>query len=124
MAIPCPRTSAITRSAAASRPCTPVSRRGSPATRANRARKNLPALLIEALDEPVTATIDGERREITKREGSSRPDFSPEFLDSSCQLFSRLESMAATPLPKASALRRSSAFDRLPIGRSVRFDLI
>jgi hypothetical protein len=30
--------------------------------------KNLPALLIEALDEPVTATIDGERREITKRE--------------------------------------------------------
>jgi Family of unknown function (DUF5681) len=25
-------------------------------------------LLIEALDEPVTATIDGERREITKRE--------------------------------------------------------
>ena len=30
--------------------------------------KNLPALLIEALNEPVTATIDGERREITKRE--------------------------------------------------------
>jgi hypothetical protein len=30
--------------------------------------KNLPALLIEPLDEPVTATIDGERREITKRE--------------------------------------------------------
>jgi hypothetical protein len=29
--------------------------------------KNLPALLIEALDEPVTATTDGERREITKR---------------------------------------------------------
>jgi hypothetical protein len=45
MAIPCPRTSAITRSAAASRP-----------------------LLTEALYEPVTATIDGERREITKRE--------------------------------------------------------
>jgi hypothetical protein len=33
--------------------------------------KNLPALLTEALHEPVTATIDGERREITKREGSS-----------------------------------------------------
>ena len=30
--------------------------------------KNLPALLIEVLNEPVTATIDGERREITKRE--------------------------------------------------------
>jgi hypothetical protein len=30
--------------------------------------KNLPALLIEALDEPVKATIDGERRGITKRE--------------------------------------------------------
>src|SRR6516162_8894644 len=30
--------------------------------------KNLPALLIEALDEPVMATIDGEQREITKRE--------------------------------------------------------
>jgi hypothetical protein len=30
--------------------------------------KNLPARLIEALEEPVTATIDGERREITKRE--------------------------------------------------------
>jgi hypothetical protein len=30
--------------------------------------KNLPALLIEALDEPVMATIDGERHEITKRE--------------------------------------------------------
>ena len=30
--------------------------------------KNLPALLIEALDEPVTVTIDGERREITKRQ--------------------------------------------------------
>jgi Family of unknown function (DUF5681) len=28
--------------------------------------KNLPALLIEAVDEPVTATIGGERREITK----------------------------------------------------------
>ena len=30
--------------------------------------KNLSALLIEALDEPVTVTIDGERREITKRQ--------------------------------------------------------
>ena len=29
--------------------------------------KNLLALLIDALDEPVTATIDGKRREITKR---------------------------------------------------------
>jgi hypothetical protein len=30
--------------------------------------KNLPALLVDALNEPVTVTIDGERREITKRE--------------------------------------------------------
>jgi hypothetical protein len=30
--------------------------------------KNLPALLIEALNEPITAIIDGKRREITKRE--------------------------------------------------------
>ena len=30
--------------------------------------KNLPALLIEALNVSVTATVDGERREITKRE--------------------------------------------------------
>jgi hypothetical protein len=30
--------------------------------------KNLPALLVEALDEKVVVTIDGERREITKRE--------------------------------------------------------
>ena len=29
--------------------------------------KNLPALLVEALDEKVVVTIDGERREITKR---------------------------------------------------------
>jgi hypothetical protein len=30
--------------------------------------KNLPAPLVEALNEKVTVTIDGERREITKRE--------------------------------------------------------
>ena len=30
--------------------------------------KNLPALLVDALNEKVVATIDGERREITKRE--------------------------------------------------------
>jgi hypothetical protein len=30
--------------------------------------KNLPALLVEALNEKVVVTIDGERREITKRE--------------------------------------------------------
>ena len=30
--------------------------------------KNLPALLADALNEKVVATIDGERREITKRE--------------------------------------------------------
>ena len=30
--------------------------------------KNLPALLVDALNEKVIVTIDGERREITKRE--------------------------------------------------------
>jgi hypothetical protein len=30
--------------------------------------KNLPALLVDALNEKVVVTIDGERREITKRE--------------------------------------------------------
>jgi Family of unknown function (DUF5681) len=30
--------------------------------------KNLPALLVAALNEPVFVTIDGERRKITKRE--------------------------------------------------------
>ena len=30
--------------------------------------KNLPALLVAALDEPVYVTIDGKRRKITKRE--------------------------------------------------------
>ena len=33
--------------------------------------KNLPALLVDALNEKVVATIDGERREITKPERSS-----------------------------------------------------
>ena len=31
--------------------------------------KNLPALLVEALNEPMVVTIDGERREITARGG-------------------------------------------------------
>jgi hypothetical protein len=34
--------------------------------------KNLPALLVEALNEKVTVTIDGERREITKREAVAK----------------------------------------------------
>ena len=34
--------------------------------------KNLPALLMEALNEKVTVTIDGERREITKREAVAK----------------------------------------------------
>jgi hypothetical protein len=33
-----------------------------------RPKKNLPALLAAALNEPVFVTIDGERRKITKRE--------------------------------------------------------
>jgi hypothetical protein len=31
--------------------------------------KSLPALLVEALNDKVVVTIDGERREITKRKG-------------------------------------------------------
>ena len=34
--------------------------------------KNLPALLVEALNEKVTVTIDGERCEITKREAVAK----------------------------------------------------
>ena len=34
--------------------------------------KSLPALLVPALDEKVTVTIDGERREITKREAVAK----------------------------------------------------
>jgi hypothetical protein len=33
-----------------------------------RPKKNLPALLVAALNEPVFARIDGERRKITKRQ--------------------------------------------------------
>ena len=33
-----------------------------------RRKKQLPTLLADALDEPVFVTIDGERRQITKRE--------------------------------------------------------
>jgi hypothetical protein len=33
-----------------------------------RPKKNLPALLVAALNEPVFVTIDGERRKITKRQ--------------------------------------------------------
>jgi hypothetical protein len=43
-------------------------KKGHSGNRRGRRPKNLPARLIEALDEPVTATTDGERREITKRE--------------------------------------------------------
>jgi hypothetical protein len=34
--------------------------------------KNLPALLVAALDEPMVVTIDGERRQITKREAVAK----------------------------------------------------
>ena len=59
MAIPCPRTSAITRSAAASRPCTFRFKKGRPGNPRGPRPKNRPALLIEALDEPVTPTNGG-----------------------------------------------------------------
>jgi hypothetical protein len=63
-------TSTITRSAAASPPCTPVSKKAQSGNPRGRHPKNLSALLIEALHEPVTATIDDEQREITKREAA------------------------------------------------------
>ena len=64
----CPRRSANTRPTTASRRCTPASRRANPATRAGGPRKNLPALLVAALNEPVYVTTNGRRRKITKRE--------------------------------------------------------
>src|SRR5262249_22825984 len=51
----------------ASRQCTPASRRASPATRAAGRAKNLPALLAAALNEKVTVTENGKRRQVTKR---------------------------------------------------------
>jgi len=35
--------------------------------------KSLPGLLVDALNETVVATIDGQRREITKREAVGEP---------------------------------------------------
>jgi hypothetical protein len=49
-------------SAAASRRCIAAPRKANPATRADRSTKSLPALLVEALNETVVVTIDGERR--------------------------------------------------------------
>jgi hypothetical protein len=43
-------------------------RKGQSGNPGGRRKKNLPALLAEALNEPVFVTIDGERRQITKRE--------------------------------------------------------
>ena len=43
-------------------------RKGQSGNPGGRTKKNLPALLADALDEPVFVTIDGERRQITKRE--------------------------------------------------------
>ena len=43
-------------------------RKGQSGNPGGRRKKNLPALLADALDEPVFVTIDGERRQITKRE--------------------------------------------------------
>ena len=43
-------------------------RRANPATRAARAARACPALLVAALNEKVYVTIDGKRRRITKRE--------------------------------------------------------
>ena len=43
-------------------------RKGQSGNPGGRSKKNLPALLADALNEPVFVTIDGERRRITKRE--------------------------------------------------------
>lgn len=43
-------------------------RKGQSGNPGGRTQKNLPALLADALNEPVFVTIDGERRKITKRE--------------------------------------------------------
>src|SRR5271167_3145626 len=43
-------------------------RKGQSGNPGGRSKKNLPALLADALNEPVFVTIDGERRQITKRE--------------------------------------------------------
>jgi hypothetical protein len=43
-------------------------RKGQSGNPSGRSRKKLHALLADALNEPVFATIDGERRRITKRE--------------------------------------------------------
>ena len=43
-------------------------RKGQSGNPGGRRKKNLPVLLADALDEPVFVTIDGERRQITKRE--------------------------------------------------------
>jgi hypothetical protein len=43
-------------------------RKGQSGNPGGRSKKNLPELLADALNEPVFVTIDGERRQITKRE--------------------------------------------------------
>ena len=63
----CPRRSANTRSTTASATAHTL-QEGPVRQPARRPKKNLPALLVAALNEPVFVTIDGERRKITKRE--------------------------------------------------------
>jgi hypothetical protein len=63
----CPRRSANTRPTTAGGRCTPASRTANPATRC-RPKKNLPGLLVAALNEPVFVKTNGRRRKITKRE--------------------------------------------------------
>jgi hypothetical protein len=68
----CPRVSAITRPAAASRRCKADSRMPNPATRADRARKTAGAADRGAPRAGGYITIDGGRREITNGEAVTR----------------------------------------------------
>ena len=64
----CPRRSANTRPTTAGRRCTPLFRKGQSGNPGGRSKKNLQALLADALNEPVFVTVNGRRRKITKRE--------------------------------------------------------
>src|SRR5271163_584454 len=60
--------------------------------------KNLPALLVDALNEKVTVTIDGERGEITKREAVATQLVNESTTQrASCRSISTASCRAGTP---------------------------